>query len=155
VCGHLDDLAHNITPVLQDAPHIRGVILTDGTPLTSGSVEENSIHSTRATSRLISPLPTNETLTAGPLRGCWCGQLTKAEKFEVEVVDQGVIWQQLIAAGVSDGPHRTSCVTERPSWPVEHGCWPACRPSRPGHSAIPAHCHADVSAFERGAGGNR
>ena len=28
-------------------------------------------------------------------------KLTKAEKFEVEVVDQSVIWEQLIAAGVT------------------------------------------------------
>jgi NAD-dependent DNA ligase len=30
----------------------------------------------------------------------WWRWLTKAEKFEVEVVDQGEIWQRLIAAGV-------------------------------------------------------
>jgi DNA ligase (NAD+) len=29
------------------------------------------------------------------------GKLTKAEKFEVEIVDQGEIWQQLIAAGIT------------------------------------------------------
>jgi len=28
-------------------------------------------------------------------------KITKAEKLEVEVVDQGVIWEQLIAAGVT------------------------------------------------------
>jgi DNA ligase (NAD+) len=28
-------------------------------------------------------------------------KLTKAEKLDVEVVDQGVIWQQLIAAGLA------------------------------------------------------
>jgi DNA ligase (NAD+) len=27
-------------------------------------------------------------------------KLTKASKLEVEIVDQGVIWEQLIAAGV-------------------------------------------------------
>jgi DNA ligase (NAD+) len=32
--------------------------------------------------------------------GVGAAKLTKAEKFEVEVVDQGVIWQQLIAAGI-------------------------------------------------------
>jgi len=63
----LDDLATNIAILLQDAPHIRGVLLTDGTPRTSGSVEEYTVHSTRATSRLLSPLPTTETLTAGPV----------------------------------------------------------------------------------------
>ncbi|WNV84922.1 hypothetical protein [Umezawaea sp. Da 62-37] len=63
----LDDLATNIAILLQGTPHIRGVLLTDGTPRTSGSVEEYTVHSTRATSRLISPLPTNETLTAGPV----------------------------------------------------------------------------------------
>ncbi|HWO68147.1 MAG TPA: hypothetical protein VNO31_49750, partial [Umezawaea sp.] len=52
----LDDLATNIAILLQDAPHIRGVLLTDGTPRTSGSVQEYTVHSTRATSRLISPL---------------------------------------------------------------------------------------------------
>jgi hypothetical protein len=63
----LDDLANNIAIALQDAPHIRGVILTDGTPRTLGSVEEYTVHSAHAASRLISPLPTNETLTAGPV----------------------------------------------------------------------------------------
>jgi DNA ligase (NAD+) len=29
------------------------------------------------------------------------GKLTKAEKLGIEIVDQGVIWQQLIAAGIS------------------------------------------------------
>ncbi|MCS7477694.1 NAD-dependent DNA ligase LigA [Umezawaea endophytica] len=33
--------------------------------------------------------------------GVGAAKLTKAEKFEVEVVDQGVIWQQLIAAGIA------------------------------------------------------
>jgi DNA ligase (NAD+) len=28
-------------------------------------------------------------------------KLTKAEKLEVEVVDQGVVWEQLIAAGIA------------------------------------------------------